>query len=539
MVDRFQVMINPILVKELRSRMRDSRAFITLTLVLLLLGGVSYLLYRIMIAATAYSGLPVSPQIGQSLFIALAFMLLVMVSAIAPAVTAGAISSEKEKLTYEMLLVTPLRAGSILWGKLISALTYVFLLIFAAIPMASLIFIFGGVTLWDMVKALVILLSVAIMFGMLGMFMSTLLGRTPRATVMSYMVVAALYIGPLIAFVAVGVLRQAEPPRWLLIPNPMSALFSAITTPTNAGYMGGLDFLWSLGIGLGGNLHVLTGSSISLVGIPRPLYHYSLPIFAVFTILLYFLSTRLVLPTQRWKISKRDLLTVAGVLLLFSAAVGGIYLATSDRYERIGSLFATPQPVVMEARMIPPPVERVEVAVPPAPIPYPEPIEKPGQPYPEPIEKPGQPYPAPSGEAVSVISENLSVGIYSSVIRQFLEENLWTGRLLYLVNAASLGAEDQGAMYADLDTLDIEAREGILLALDDLEINEIVWIKLMEAPDLSQLLADSLHAVMVVDDILFINNNTSEVAVSFHTQRSSTGKIFTLSQVDGQWIIDN
>jgi ABC-2 type transport system permease protein len=134
---------NPIIVKELRSRMRDTRAFATLTAMLLLLGGSSYLLYRLAITTSSYSSIPLSPQIGQTLFLALAFLELMVICAIAPAVTAGAISSEQEKLTYEMLMATPLHPASILWGKLVSALSYVFLLIFAAIPMASLIFIFG------------------------------------------------------------------------------------------------------------------------------------------------------------------------------------------------------------------------------------------------------------------------------------------------------------------------------------------------------------------------------------------------------------
>jgi ABC-2 type transport system permease protein len=528
MVRRFQIGINPILVKELRSRMRDSRAFITLTLVLLLLGGISYLLYRIMIAATAYSSMPVSPMIGQSLFIALALMELIMVSAIAPAVTAGAISSEKEKLTYEMLLVTPLKTGSILWGKLISALTYVFLLIFAAVPMASLIFIFGGVTVWDMVKALVILVSVAIMLGMLGMFMSAFLGRTPRATVLSYLVVAALYIGPLIAFIAVGVLRQAEPPRWLLIPNPMSALFSAITTPTNVGYMGGLDFLWSLGIGLGGNMHVLTGSTFSLVGIPRPLYHYSLPLYAGFTLLLYFLSTRLVLPTRRWKLSKVDVLTVLGLFLLLSAAVGAFYLTTTHRYERVGNLSTNPNFQVMEPmRMDAGPVQRVEVAVPAVTIPYPGPEGENSQPH------PGQ-----GMETNSAFTESELVEIYSYVIRHVLEENQWSGNLLYVVNASSLGAEDQGAMFVDQADIDQEIRDGIIHSLEDLSINEFVWIKLTRETDLTPLLPDLLHAVVVVDDIYTIDNINAQVDVSFHTQRVSSGVSFSIPKIDGKWTIE-
>jgi ABC-2 type transport system permease protein len=529
MVGRFQIGVNPILVKELRSRMRDSRAFITLTLVLLLLGGISYLLYRIMIAATAYSSMPVSPMIGQSLFIALAFMELVMVSAIAPAVTTGAISSEQEKLTYEMLLVTPLKSGAILWGKLISALTYVFLLIFAAIPMASLIFIFGGVTVWDMIKALVILVSVAIMLGMLGMFMSALLGRTPRATVLSYLVVAALYIGPLIAFVAVGVLRQAEPPRWLLIPNPMSALFSAITSPTNSvGYMGGMDFLWSLGIGLGGNLHMLTGSSFSLVGIPRPLYHYSLPLFAGFTLLLYLLSTRLVLPTRRWKLTKKEVFTGLGLLLLLAAAVGAVFLTTMDRYERAGRMSGNPNFQVMEPVGIDAgPVQRIEVAVPAVTIPYPGPEGKQGQPYPE-----------PGMETSSAFTESELVEIYSYVIRRVLEENQWSGKLLYLVNATSLGAEDQGAMFVDQKDLAPNVREGIIQSLSDLPVDEMVWMKILNQTEITPLLPDLLHAVIVVDDVYTIDNFNAQVDVSFHTQRVSSGVSFSIPKIDGKWIIE-
>ena len=73
------------------------------------LGIVSYLIYRMaLVMSGAYMATPLSPQIGQMLFVALAFLELMMVCAIAPAVTAGAISGEQEKLTYEMLLATPL-----------------------------------------------------------------------------------------------------------------------------------------------------------------------------------------------------------------------------------------------------------------------------------------------------------------------------------------------------------------------------------------------------------------------------------------------
>jgi ABC-2 type transport system permease protein len=328
--------INPIIVKELRSRMRDTRAFITLTAMLLLLGSSSYLLYRLALTTSTYSSAPLSPQIGQALFIALAFLELMVICAIAPAVTAGAISSEQEKQTYEMLMATPLHPASILWGKLVSALSYVFLLIFAAVPMASLIFIFGGVTLRDMFKALIVLIVVAVTLGIIGMFLSAWLGRTSRATVISYLVVVALIAGPLIAYIAIGILRQAEPPRWILVPNPLSALFSALTPSQNTGGSFSTNLLWTLGIGLGGNLGILSGSTISQVGIPRPLYHYSLPLYGAISLVLYLASTRLVRPTRRWKVSRREILFTLALLLTFGGAVGLAFLSSADRYENAG-----------------------------------------------------------------------------------------------------------------------------------------------------------------------------------------------------------
>src|SRR5512139_2654592 len=95
---------NPIIIKELRSRMRGVRAFATLTGALLLLGIFSYALYRMVIVASRFSSTPLSPQIGQALFAGLAFLELIIVAAITPSVTAGAISGEHEKQTYEMLL---------------------------------------------------------------------------------------------------------------------------------------------------------------------------------------------------------------------------------------------------------------------------------------------------------------------------------------------------------------------------------------------------------------------------------------------------
>jgi ABC-2 type transport system permease protein len=356
---------NPIVVKELRSRMRGVRAFAILTGVLLLLAGVSYVFYRIVLATTIYSSTPVSPQIGHTLLVGLAVVELLMVCFITPAVTAGAISSEKERLTYEMLLATPLRPASILWGKLISALGYVFLLILAAVPMASLVFTFGGVTPLDMVKALIMLTATAVTLGVIGVTLSAWLGRTVRATVFSYGVVLGLLLGPLLAFILVGVLRQRLPPAWILVPNPVSALFSALPLASAGGspigFVGGLGRVLAGGVGLDGPM----GMAEALT---RPLYHYTLALYATISLVLYVLATRLVRPTRRWHIGWRDVLVILGLFLGLAVLVVVPFVATAHRYP-YSVLQPTPTPAPLMEGPVPPVEVMVERSVPIVPMP--------------------------------------------------------------------------------------------------------------------------------------------------------------------------
>lgn len=322
--------LNPIIVKELRSRMRGPRPFITITVMLVLMAGITYGVYRIAITSlSTYTGSPISPQLGQTLFVMLSFLLLIVICILTPAVTASAISSEREQLTYEMLLSTPLHPASLLWGKLFSSLSYIFLLIFSAIPIASLIFVFGGVTLREMIKSFIILIVVTVTLGVLGIFMSSVLKRTSRATVISYIVIAVIIFGSILIYVAVGILQQDIPPRWIIAINPLSALASALTN-TSAQYNSVLSFIPILGV----DINMLGGDVVSFTSIPRPLYHYSLPLYGLITLILYFLSIRFIMPTKRWNITRKDILIFLSALFLLCAIILTAFFATTNNYEQ-------------------------------------------------------------------------------------------------------------------------------------------------------------------------------------------------------------
>jgi ABC-type transport system involved in multi-copper enzyme maturation permease subunit len=186
-------------VKELRGRMRGRRAFIILTIYLLLLGGFAWMVELIMERTYSFNfggnGTYATAAIGQGIFAALLMLETLQVAFLAPASTAGAISMEREKQTLELLVVTPITSLAIVIGKLLSALVYVWLLIAASIPLTAVVFVYGGVAPEDVVRGYLVLIVTALGLGSFGLFCSSLVRRTQAATAITIFGVLAMTIG--------------------------------------------------------------------------------------------------------------------------------------------------------------------------------------------------------------------------------------------------------------------------------------------------------------------------------------------------------
>ena len=186
-------------VKELRGRIRGRRAFIILTIYLLLLGGFALMVERIMEASflSPFSGASATagPAIGQGIFAALLMLMTLQVVFLAPSSTAGAISLEREKQTLELLVTTPISSLAIVIGKLLSALVYVFLLIAASIPLMAVVFVFGGVAPEDVIRGYIVLIVTALGLGSFGLLCSSLVKRTTASTAITIFGVLAITIG--------------------------------------------------------------------------------------------------------------------------------------------------------------------------------------------------------------------------------------------------------------------------------------------------------------------------------------------------------
>jgi ABC-type transport system involved in multi-copper enzyme maturation permease subunit len=187
-----QSKINPIITSEMRSRMRGRRAFVALTLYLMLVSCLAGSVYSAIYAENityynlATPNLQYGPVIGKGIFIGTTLLLLSIISFIAPGFTAGAIAGERERKTYEVLLTTPLPAFQIVWGKLGAVFSFLLLLILASLPIQMMALLFGGVAPIEVVIAALGLLITALSFGALGLYISSLVRTTIVATVITY-----------------------------------------------------------------------------------------------------------------------------------------------------------------------------------------------------------------------------------------------------------------------------------------------------------------------------------------------------------------
>jgi ABC-type transport system involved in multi-copper enzyme maturation permease subunit len=233
--------------KELRGRMRGRRAFVILSLYLVLLAGFAWMVELIMERTyqgnTGGNAAFATAAIGQGIFAALLMLETLLVAFLAPMATAGSISLEREKQTLEMLAATPITSVAIVLGKLLSALVYVWLLIAASIPLTAVVFVFGGVAPEDLVRGYLILIVTALGLGSFGLFCSSLVKRTQAATAITIFGVLSISMGSLFVVIFWQALATGDngigtgpikgaPPAPLVFLNPFMA--QAEIAPTDA-----------------------------------------------------------------------------------------------------------------------------------------------------------------------------------------------------------------------------------------------------------------------------------------------------------------
>lgn len=213
---------NPVMLKELRGRMRGVRAFVVLSVYLGLMSGFAILLYLVFNSFTRGTGSAAAGEVGRVLFMGIVGIELLLILFIAPAFTAGAITGERERQTYDLLQTTLLSNPSFVMGKLESALGYIVLLLLAAVPLQSIAFLFGGVSEIELFLSFVLLAVTAVALGTVGIFFSAVMPRTLTASVRAYStIVGAMFVAPVVLSVLLEVVRDILFGRGASLSSPL------------------------------------------------------------------------------------------------------------------------------------------------------------------------------------------------------------------------------------------------------------------------------------------------------------------------------
>jgi ABC-type transport system involved in multi-copper enzyme maturation permease subunit len=230
-----QVLGNPVIGRELRVRVRVGRAYMLQAF---------YLAFLILIVALAYQAAigdnpdlrnPVRVQEALVEFYRIVMsMLVALIALIAPALTANAITLERERKTMDLLLATPLTARQLLVGKLLGSFAFIVLLLALTLPVSAVSVLLGGVSFPELLKAYLLIACGGLVLCAIALFSSVYARNSTLAVLWSYLRVASfllatgvlIWLQDVVAFGGrgAGALNLAFPQVLL---NPFAAPFVA------------------------------------------------------------------------------------------------------------------------------------------------------------------------------------------------------------------------------------------------------------------------------------------------------------------------
>lgn len=176
---------NPIFAVELRSKLLGKPKFI-----IRMLTACVVLSLLILILASLQFALVFGPEQVRLVAVTFQFGIIVL---LAPVVSSGSITEERNNGTLLLLRMTPLSSWTTVIGKLKAALIYVIVFIISSIPVLyALTYLETEAAYWRVAGWCGILLLSAVVYIMTGLFCSTVMKSTSAATAVSYTIVFSL-----------------------------------------------------------------------------------------------------------------------------------------------------------------------------------------------------------------------------------------------------------------------------------------------------------------------------------------------------------
>jgi ABC-type transport system involved in multi-copper enzyme maturation permease subunit len=137
------MLLGPIFSVELVTSARRARYFVVRALYALVLLIALFLTYYSYSRAMSFQDIGRVANFTAQFFYSFAWVQLIAVLLLAPAMAAGTIATERERRTIEYLFTSPLSSLEIVLGKLAARLLHVFCLVLAGVPVLALAMLMG------------------------------------------------------------------------------------------------------------------------------------------------------------------------------------------------------------------------------------------------------------------------------------------------------------------------------------------------------------------------------------------------------------
>ena len=218
---------NPVLIKELKLRFRNLKSF---TGILFYLIAMSVFVFGFIFLATSLTGSGFfRPDESFMLFSSMTYIQLGLILFITPALTAGTISSEREKQTLNILLTTSQTSFQIIFGKMTSSIAFLLLMIVSGLPIYSLVFLYGGVSPSQLLFIFLFYLLTLLALASIGVMFSTLIRKTIVAIIATYG--AMIFFAGVTAFFLLISVQVSQMGTTAPSMSPMAHFWATINPP--------------------------------------------------------------------------------------------------------------------------------------------------------------------------------------------------------------------------------------------------------------------------------------------------------------------
>jgi ABC-type transport system involved in multi-copper enzyme maturation permease subunit len=156
---------------------------------------------------------------------------MTLIILLTPGLAAGLISSERESGGWNLMRMTPMSAGTILRGKLLSVSWTMLLILCATLP-GYLVMIWINPLVKEQVRQVVICLVLTAAFSiLLSITVSSFFKRSSTATATSYVLLSLICAGTLLIWLGRDAPFGHSTVEFALTINPLAAALSIIKTP--------------------------------------------------------------------------------------------------------------------------------------------------------------------------------------------------------------------------------------------------------------------------------------------------------------------